>query len=57
VEPRRRLNEKLRAERNELILRLKSQGLTPKQISAQVNLTFRGVQQVIYKARKKEEKL
>ena len=47
------LSKKLRMERNELILKLRAQGLEIKKIAVQTNLCPTSVEAVLYIARKK----
>ena len=51
----RRLDKKVMEQRNEIIMKLRTQGLTMKQIAAQVNLSESAVITIVAKARKKIE--
>ena len=52
------LDPKTKKERDELILRLREQGLKIEQIAKQVNLSLNGTESVLYKMKKRrmEEK-
>lgn len=44
------INERVRVERDKIIVKLREQGLTIEQIAAQTNLTASGVKKVIHRA-------
>ena len=50
------LDKKTQAKRDKLIMKLNAQGLTAKQISAQVNLSPDGVRAVLNRAKERKER-